>query len=168
MHWQRARGKTLTLGHSLWAWCTFLQLPQAEPLVGTPSLGKCKYFRWELQDLSFMSPTFHASDTEPRLSACHSIANNQEPGTGGRKGGLFKELDVWEGGRLTSKRPLNNWTLAGIFVRREGKKGGDWEFSIEETMCKPTQSVQITRWGQQISWTWNVWRLESVSPEVNS
>lgn len=69
-----------------------------------------------------MSPPFHASDTEPRFSACHSIANNQESGTGGRKGGLFKNWKFEKVADSHRKDHLNNWTPAGIFVRREGNE----------------------------------------------
>lgn len=98
-----------------------------ETLVGTLSLRNfaqlfLSIFVGNLQDLSFIVSTFHASDTEPRFSACHSIANNQDSRTGGRKGGLFKSWKFEKVADSHRKDHLNNWTLAGIFVRRERKE----------------------------------------------
>lgn len=121
VHWQSAKGKALSSVHFLSAWCTFLKLHQAKPLVGILSLGNCstmlKYFHWNYRIYLTSHQVFMQVIPNPGLAVCHSKFNNQETGAGGRKIGLFNN---WQHGKVVDlyhKDHLSRWAWAVVFVR---------------------------------------------------
>ena len=111
--------------HYLFAWCTFLQLYQAKPLVGILSLGNCstvlKYFHWNYRIYLTSQQVFTQVIPNPGLTVCHSKFKNQETGAGGRKIGLFNSWHCEKMVDSYHKDHLKNWAWAVLFVKR-GKK----------------------------------------------